>query len=167
MGRRDSPSALRIRGYVCLPNEGLRCLTSLRLMRRSGAASCAERGMSASVRDRWRASAAPVKRRSAHRLTDQVHWTALRAKVQHTLCDIDALLPITMLPALAVEKVDASLEMYTEHNLQYLRHAAIDNVLSLCGLAVPVGLPARGSHRLDHLWQTLSARPGAAYWVCL
>jgi hypothetical protein len=101
-------------------------------------------GMSASVRDRWRASAALVKRRAARPVTDQVHWTALRAKVQHTLCDIDALLPITMLPALAVEKVDASMEVYTEHNLQCLRHTAIDDVLNLYGLSVPDRFTSQG-----------------------
>jgi Asp-tRNA(Asn)/Glu-tRNA(Gln) amidotransferase A subunit family amidase len=99
--------------------------------------------MSASARDRWRASAASVKRRAAHPLTDRVHWTALRAKVQHTLCDIDALLPITVLPALAVEQVDASMAMDTEHNLQYLRHTAIDNVLNLYGLSVPCGFTSQ------------------------
>ena len=79
-------------------------------MRRNGAASGAERGMSAPVQDRWSASAAPVKRRSAHRLTDQVHWNPLRTNVQHTLRDIDALLvPTTMLPALPVEAVNASM----------------------------------------------------------
>jgi hypothetical protein len=93
--------------------------------------------MSASVRDRWRASAAPVKRRATRRLTDQVHWTALRAKGQHTLRHTDALRPITMLPALAVETVDAAMAMYTARNLQRLRHTAIDNVLNLCGLSVP------------------------------
>jgi Asp-tRNA(Asn)/Glu-tRNA(Gln) amidotransferase A subunit family amidase len=100
--------------------------------------------MSASVRDRWRASAAPVKRRTAHRLTDQVHWTALRAKVQHILRDIDApLLPTTMLPALPVETVDASPEVYTEHNLQYLRNTTIATCLTCAASPCPVGLPAR------------------------
>jgi Asp-tRNA(Asn)/Glu-tRNA(Gln) amidotransferase A subunit family amidase len=66
--------------------------------------------MSASVKDRWSASAAPLKRRTAHRLRDQVHWTPLRDKVQHTLRSIDALLvPTTMLPALPVETVNASM----------------------------------------------------------
>jgi Asp-tRNA(Asn)/Glu-tRNA(Gln) amidotransferase A subunit family amidase len=96
------------------------------------------------VRDRWRASAAPVKRRTAHRLTDQVHWTALRAKVQHILRDIDApLLPTTMLLALPVETVDASPEVYTEHNLQYLRNTTIATCLTCAASPCPVGLPAR------------------------
>jgi Asp-tRNA(Asn)/Glu-tRNA(Gln) amidotransferase A subunit family amidase len=100
--------------------------------------------MSASVRDRRRASATPVKRCAARRLTDQVPRTALRAKVQHTLRHIDALLPITMPPALAVETVDASMEMYTAHNLHYFRHTAVDNVLNLYGLSIPRGFTTQG-----------------------
>jgi Asp-tRNA(Asn)/Glu-tRNA(Gln) amidotransferase A subunit family amidase len=102
--------------------------------------------MSASARDRWRASAASVKRRATHLFADQVHWTALRAKIQHIFRDIDALLlPTTVLPALAVETVDASMEMYTEHNLQYLRNTAMDNVLNLCGLSVLCGFTSQRS----------------------
>jgi hypothetical protein len=44
-----------------------------------------------------------------------------------------------MLPAFPVETVDASPEVYTEHNLQYLRYTAIDNVLNLCGISVSCG----------------------------
>jgi len=92
--------------------------------------------MSASTRDR---------RRTAHRLTDRVHWTALRAKVQPTHRDIDALLlPTTTFPALLVETVDASLEVYTEYNLQYLRNTSIGNVLNLCGLSEPCGFTSQG-----------------------
>jgi aspartyl-tRNA(Asn)/glutamyl-tRNA(Gln) amidotransferase subunit A len=72
-------------------------------------------------------------------------WTRLRAKVQHTLRDIDALLvPTTMIPALRVEAVDASLEAYTQRNLQYLRNTAIGNILNLCGLSVPCGFTSQG-----------------------
>jgi aspartyl-tRNA(Asn)/glutamyl-tRNA(Gln) amidotransferase subunit A len=49
-----------------------------------------------------------------------------------------------MLPALAVEMVGTSMEVYTEHNLQYLRHTAIDNVRNLCGLSVPCGFTSQG-----------------------
>jgi Asp-tRNA(Asn)/Glu-tRNA(Gln) amidotransferase A subunit family amidase len=91
--------------------------------------------MSASTRDRLRA---------ARPLTDQVHWAAMRAKGQHTLSDIDALLPTTRLPALAVEIVDAFMEMYTAHDLHYFRHTAIDNVLNLCDLSVPCGFTSQG-----------------------
>jgi hypothetical protein len=34
--------------------------------------------------------------------------------------------------------------MYTEHNLQCLRHTAIDNVLNLCGLSVPCVFTSQG-----------------------
>jgi aspartyl-tRNA(Asn)/glutamyl-tRNA(Gln) amidotransferase subunit A len=72
-------------------------------------------------------------------------WTALRAKVQRTLRDVDALLvPTTMIPALPVVVVDASMEVYTERNLQYLRNTAIGNVLNLCGLSVPCGFTSQG-----------------------
>ena len=36
------------------------------------------------------------------------------------------------------------MEMYTEHNLQYLRNTAIDHVLNLCGLSVPCGFTSQG-----------------------
>ena len=49
-----------------------------------------------------------------------------------------------MLPALPVETVEASLEVYTEHNLQYLRNTAIGSVLNLCGLSVPCGFTSQG-----------------------
>jgi Asp-tRNA(Asn)/Glu-tRNA(Gln) amidotransferase A subunit family amidase len=49
-----------------------------------------------------------------------------------------------MLPALAVEIVDASMEMSTEHNLPYLHHTAIDSVLNLYGLSVPCGFTSQG-----------------------
>jgi aspartyl-tRNA(Asn)/glutamyl-tRNA(Gln) amidotransferase subunit A len=72
-------------------------------------------------------------------------WTALQAKVQRTLGDVDALLvPTTMLPALHVATVDASMEAYTKHNLQYLRNTVIGNLLNLCGLSVPCGFTSQG-----------------------
>ncbi|HEY7494643.1 MAG TPA: amidase [Candidatus Tectomicrobia bacterium] len=72
-------------------------------------------------------------------------WTALRAKMQRALSNVDALLvPTTMLPALPVATVDASLEAYTKHNLQYLRNTAIGNLLNLCGLSVPCGFTRQG-----------------------
>jgi aspartyl-tRNA(Asn)/glutamyl-tRNA(Gln) amidotransferase subunit A len=72
-------------------------------------------------------------------------WTALRKTVQHTLRDIDALLvPTTMIPALPTAEVDASMEIYTERNLQYLRNTAIGNILNLCGLSLPCGFTSQG-----------------------
>jgi aspartyl-tRNA(Asn)/glutamyl-tRNA(Gln) amidotransferase subunit A len=49
-----------------------------------------------------------------------------------------------MLPALPVETVDASPEVYTEHNLHYLRNTTIGNVLNLCSLSVPCGFTSQG-----------------------
>ena len=72
-------------------------------------------------------------------------WTELRAKVRHTLQDIDALLvPTTMIPAMPVDEVDADMEVYGERNLQYLRNTAIGNILNLCGLSVPCGFTSSG-----------------------
>jgi aspartyl-tRNA(Asn)/glutamyl-tRNA(Gln) amidotransferase subunit A len=72
-------------------------------------------------------------------------WTQLRDKVQHTLRDIDVLLvPTTMIPALPVEEVDRSMEIYTERNVQYLRNTAIGNIIGLCGLSIPCGFTSMG-----------------------
>lgn len=72
-------------------------------------------------------------------------WTQLRHKVCQTLHDVDALLvPATMIPALPVADVDASIDLYTARNLQYLRNTAIGNILNLCGLSVPCGFTAQG-----------------------
>jgi aspartyl-tRNA(Asn)/glutamyl-tRNA(Gln) amidotransferase subunit A len=72
-------------------------------------------------------------------------WAELRAKVQRTLRDVDALLvPTTMIPALPVDVLDASMEVYTERNLQYLRNTVIGNVLNLCALSVPCGFTSQG-----------------------
>ena len=72
-------------------------------------------------------------------------WTALRAQVQRTLQDVDALLvPTTMIPAVPVAVADASMETYTTRNLQYLRNTAIGNILNLCGLSVPCGFTRQG-----------------------
>ena len=72
-------------------------------------------------------------------------WTQLRAKVVHTLRNVDALLvPTTIIPALPVGELDAALETYNARNLQYLRNTAIGNVLNLCGLSVPCGFTSQG-----------------------
>lgn len=69
----------------------------------------------------------------------------LRAKVQHSLRDVDALLvPTTMIPAKPVEEVDTTMESYTERNLQYLRNTSIGNILNLCALSVPCGFTSEG-----------------------
>jgi aspartyl-tRNA(Asn)/glutamyl-tRNA(Gln) amidotransferase subunit A len=72
-------------------------------------------------------------------------WASLRARVQYALREVDALLvPTTMIPALPVSEVDASLEVYHERNLQYLRNTSIGNILNLCGLSVPCGFTSQG-----------------------
>jgi aspartyl-tRNA(Asn)/glutamyl-tRNA(Gln) amidotransferase subunit A len=72
-------------------------------------------------------------------------WAELRSKVQRTLHNVDALLvPTTMLPALPVETIDASMDTYTAHNLQYLRNTVIGNVLNLCALSIPCGFTRQG-----------------------
>jgi aspartyl-tRNA(Asn)/glutamyl-tRNA(Gln) amidotransferase subunit A len=72
-------------------------------------------------------------------------WSALRARVQHTLRDVDALLvPTTMIPACPVETIDASTDTYTTYNLQYLRNTVIGNVLNFCALSVPCGFTRQG-----------------------
>jgi aspartyl-tRNA(Asn)/glutamyl-tRNA(Gln) amidotransferase subunit A len=50
-----------------------------------------------------------------------------------------------MLSALPVETVDTSMEVYTKHDLQYLRNTTIGNVLNLRSLSVPYGFT---SHEL-------------------
>jgi aspartyl-tRNA(Asn)/glutamyl-tRNA(Gln) amidotransferase subunit A len=72
-------------------------------------------------------------------------WAQLRAKVVHTLRNVDALLvPTTMIPALPVGEIDASMEMYNTRSLQYRRNTAIGNGLNLCGLSVPCGFTSQG-----------------------
>jgi aspartyl-tRNA(Asn)/glutamyl-tRNA(Gln) amidotransferase subunit A len=49
-----------------------------------------------------------------------------------------------MVPALPVALLDASMEVYSERNLQYLRNTAIGNVLNLCALSLPCGFNSQG-----------------------
>lgn len=71
--------------------------------------------------------------------------TALRAKVQHVLRDVDVLLaPTTMVPALPVTEVDASIETYKHWNPRYSRNTRVGNVLGLCGLSMPCGFTRKG-----------------------
>ena len=70
---------------------------------------------------------------------------ALEAQAQRALQDIDALLaPTTMIPALPLDVVDASLEAYQEWNPCYSRNTRVGNILRLCGLTVPCGFTAQG-----------------------
>jgi aspartyl-tRNA(Asn)/glutamyl-tRNA(Gln) amidotransferase subunit A len=72
-------------------------------------------------------------------------WAQLRAQILQALRHVDVLLvPTTMIPALPVVEIDASLEAYSARNQQYLRNTAIGNVLNLCGLSVPCGFTSQG-----------------------
>src|SRR3989449_164624 len=53
-------------------------------------------------------------------------WAALRARVQRTLADVDALLlPTTMIPPQPIASIDANIESYTDANGRYLRNTAL------------------------------------------
>lgn len=83
--------------------------------------------------------------RASEYLNTMRDWERLRAQVRQTLRPIDALLvPTTMIPAHPVAEVDASMEIYGEHNLQYLRNTSIGNILGLCGLSIPCGFTRSG-----------------------
>jgi aspartyl-tRNA(Asn)/glutamyl-tRNA(Gln) amidotransferase subunit A len=70
---------------------------------------------------------------------------ALRAQAQRTLQDVDAFLaPTTMIPALPLAEVDASLDVYKQWNPRYSRNTRVGNVLGLCALSVPCGLTSKG-----------------------
>lgn len=70
---------------------------------------------------------------------------ALRHKAQRVLQDVDAFLaPTTMVPALPLSTVDASLETYKYWNPRYSRNTRVGNVLGLCSLTLPCGLSRHG-----------------------
>lgn len=70
---------------------------------------------------------------------------ALRVKAHHAMRDLDVLLaPTTMVPALPVAEVDASLEAYKVWNPRYSRNTRVGNVLGMCSLTVPCGLSSQG-----------------------
>jgi aspartyl-tRNA(Asn)/glutamyl-tRNA(Gln) amidotransferase subunit A len=72
-------------------------------------------------------------------------WGTLRARVRRTLADVDALLvPTTMLPARPVALIDATAELYVEHNMRYLRNTSLGNILDLCAVSVPCGFTGDG-----------------------
>jgi aspartyl-tRNA(Asn)/glutamyl-tRNA(Gln) amidotransferase subunit A len=71
--------------------------------------------------------------------------TTLRAQTQRMLQNVDALLaPTTMIPALPLAEVDASLGIYKEWNPRYSRNTRVGNVLGLCALTVPCGFTRKG-----------------------
>ncbi len=70
---------------------------------------------------------------------------ALSAKARRTLHDVDALLvPTTMIPALPLAEVDASLDAYKYWNPRYSRNTRVGNVLGLCALTLPCGFTRQG-----------------------
>jgi aspartyl-tRNA(Asn)/glutamyl-tRNA(Gln) amidotransferase subunit A len=72
-------------------------------------------------------------------------WAALRERVRHTLADVDALLvPATMIPPRPVAAIDASIEVYGDANLRYLRNTAVGNILDLCAVTLPCGFTGHG-----------------------
>ena len=72
-------------------------------------------------------------------------WQHLRMETIHALHDIDLLLaPTTQISAKSVEAITASTEVYSKHNLAYLRNTTIGNILNLCGLSVPSGTTSAG-----------------------
>ena len=78
-------------------------------------------------------------------LTTTQAWERLRQQVQQTLRDVDALLvPTTVIPAQPVAEVDVNMDIYTEHNLAYLRNTSIGNILNLCAVSVPCGFTRDG-----------------------
>ena len=72
-------------------------------------------------------------------------WAALRASIQNTLSDIDVLLaPTSIIPSLPLETIDADFETYMEYNSQFMRNAAVGNILNLCAVTVPCGFSSSG-----------------------
>jgi aspartyl-tRNA(Asn)/glutamyl-tRNA(Gln) amidotransferase subunit A len=71
--------------------------------------------------------------------------TALRARAQRALGEVEAILaPTTMVPALPLAEVDASLEAYKLWNPRYSRNTRVGNMLGLCSLTVPCGFTSKG-----------------------
>jgi aspartyl-tRNA(Asn)/glutamyl-tRNA(Gln) amidotransferase subunit A len=82
---------------------------------------------------------------AADYINTQWALTDLRARAVRALADVDALLvPTTMIPAVPVADADASLDVYVQYNMRYLRNTSIGNGLGLCGLSVPCGFTAAG-----------------------
>ena len=72
-------------------------------------------------------------------------WAKLRAGCVAALADVDALLvPTTPIPALPIQALADNMDVYTRHNLLYLRNTAIGNILGLCAVSVPCGFTAGG-----------------------
>jgi aspartyl-tRNA(Asn)/glutamyl-tRNA(Gln) amidotransferase subunit A len=71
--------------------------------------------------------------------------TALCARAQRALGEVEAILtPTTMVPALPLAEVDASLDAYKLWNPRYSRNTRVGNMLGLCSLTVPCGFTSKG-----------------------
>lgn len=72
-------------------------------------------------------------------------FNALRDKARRALQDVDAILaPTTMVPALPVAEVDATLDTYKVWNPRYSRNTRVGNTLGMCSLTVPCGFTSKG-----------------------
>ena len=72
-------------------------------------------------------------------------WAKLRGACENAMADFDALLvPTTPIPALPVQALADNLDVYTRHNMLYLRNTAVGNILGLCGVSVPCGFTRAG-----------------------
>lgn len=72
-------------------------------------------------------------------------WEGLRARAQEAMRDLDVLLvPSTAIPARPLKDADGGIEVYSKHNLMYLRNTAIGNILNLCAVSVPCGFTSQG-----------------------
>ena len=72
-------------------------------------------------------------------------FAELRAQVQWTLHDVDALIvPTTMVPALPLATIDATPESYLDYNMRVHRNTGIGNLLNLCAVSVPCGFTSGG-----------------------
>jgi len=78
-------------------------------------------------------------------LQNSLDWKGLRARVNQSLRDVEALLvPTTPIPALPLGELNGNMETYAEGNLRYLQNTSIGNTLNLCGLSVPCGITRKG-----------------------
>lgn len=72
-------------------------------------------------------------------------WMSLRERVRRTLQDADAVLvPTTPIPARPIAAIDATLDVYAQHNVRYIRNTALGNILNLCGVSLPCGFTTGG-----------------------
>jgi aspartyl-tRNA(Asn)/glutamyl-tRNA(Gln) amidotransferase subunit A len=72
-------------------------------------------------------------------------YAELRAQVQWTLRDVDALIvPTTMAAARPIAVIDASFDAYIDYNTKVHRNCGVGNILNFCGVSVPCGFTSEG-----------------------